>query len=76
MPEVEELREGDPRALVEENARRKARAVAGERVLGADTAVVLGERIFGKPADAGRGGGLPARPLRPRARGDERDRAG
>jgi septum formation protein len=35
-----------------ENARRKARAVDGERVLGADTAVVLDGRIFGKPADA------------------------
>jgi septum formation protein len=33
-------------------AREKARAVAGEVVLAADTAVVLGEEILGKPADA------------------------
>jgi septum formation protein len=38
---------------VRENALRKARAVAaaGERVLGADTAVVLDGRVFGKPRD-------------------------
>jgi septum formation protein len=51
VPEVEELAAGEPRALVRENALRKARAVAGERVLGADTAVVLDGRVFGKPAD-------------------------
>jgi nucleoside triphosphate pyrophosphatase len=51
-PEVEEVAGGDPRALVLENARRKARAVAGEQVLGVDTAVVLDGRVFGKPADA------------------------
>ena len=39
---MEELREGDPREVVLENALRKARAVDGERVLGADTEVVLG----------------------------------
>jgi septum formation protein len=51
-PEVEELTKGDPRALVRENALRKARAVtAAERVLGADTAVVLDGRVFGKPSD-------------------------
>ena len=50
-PDVEELAVGDPRALVLENARRKARAVHADPVLGADTAVVLGERVFGKPAD-------------------------
>jgi septum formation protein len=52
-PEVQELTEGDPRRLVRENAIRKARAVAarGERVLGADTAVVLDGRVFGKPRD-------------------------
>jgi septum formation protein len=50
-PQVEELRDGDPRALVLENARRKARAVQGERVLGVDTAVVLDGRVFGKPRD-------------------------
>jgi septum formation protein len=50
-PRVEELSDGDPRALVLENAGRKARAVPGERVLGVDTAVVLDGRVFGKPAD-------------------------
>ena len=50
-PEVEELDEGDPRELVRENALRKARAVAGDLVLGVDTAVVLGYRPFGKPAN-------------------------
>jgi septum formation protein len=51
-PDVEELTKGDPRELVRENALRKARAPAsGERVLGADTAVVLDGHPFGKPAD-------------------------
>jgi nucleoside triphosphate pyrophosphatase len=51
-PDVAELAEGDPRALVLENARRKAAAVEGERVLGVDTAVVLDGRALGKPHDA------------------------
>jgi septum formation protein len=51
-PEVAELDEGDPRELVLENARRKAAAVEGERVLGVDTAVVLDHRALGKPHDA------------------------
>jgi septum formation protein len=46
--DVEELTEGDPREVVVENAIRKARAVEGELVLGADTEVFLGERVFGK----------------------------
>ena len=50
-PDVEELEEGDPRSLVIENARRKARAVDGGLVLGADTAVALDGELFGKPAD-------------------------
>jgi septum formation protein len=52
-PEVEELATGEPRRLVRENALRKARAVDArdERVLGADTAVVLDGRVFGKPQD-------------------------
>jgi septum formation protein len=55
-PDVEELTAGEPRRLVRENAMRKARAVAEaapgrDRVLGADTAVVLDGRIFGKPRD-------------------------
>lgn len=49
MPEVEEVADGDPRELVLENALRKARAVEGELVLGADTAVVIDGRAFGKP---------------------------
>jgi septum formation protein len=52
VPEVEELSDGDPRAIVAENARRKARSIEGERVLGVDTAVVLDGRVFGKPRDA------------------------
>ena len=51
VPEVEELREGDPRGVVVENARLKARAVAGELVLGVDTEVVVDGRVLGKPAD-------------------------
>lgn len=48
-PDVEEIAEGDPTGMVVENARCKARAVAGERVLAADTAVVLDGRALGKP---------------------------
>ena len=50
-PHVEELTVGDPRWLVAENAKRKVGAVAGHRVLGVDTAVVLDGRAFGKPGD-------------------------
>jgi len=46
--DVEELTDGDPRTVVVENALRKARAIDGERVLGADTEVFLNDRIFGK----------------------------
>lgn len=45
---VDELTEGDPREVVVENALRKARAVGGELVLGADTEVYLDGRVFGK----------------------------
>jgi nucleoside triphosphate pyrophosphatase len=48
-PEVDELDSGDPRAVVVENALRKARAVSGEQVLGADTEVVLDGEVLGKP---------------------------
>jgi septum formation protein len=48
VPEVEELEGGDPRSTVVENALRKARAVAGDLVLAADTEVVLDGRVFGK----------------------------
>lgn len=51
-----EAHPGGPLALVMENARLKARAVAELRpeswVLGADTLVALGDETFGKPADA------------------------
>ncbi|HEX6461548.1 MAG TPA: Maf family protein [Thermoleophilaceae bacterium] len=50
VPEVEELTGGEPRATVVENALRKARAVPGDPVLGADTEVVLDGRVFGKAA--------------------------
>ena len=59
VPNVEELTHGDPRETVIENARRKTRAVsAPDRVLGVDTAVVLGRRIFGKPRDADEAAGF------------------
>lgn len=56
-PEVDELTEGDPEAVVLENARRKAqagRALAPDAslVLGADTEVVLDADILGKASDA------------------------
>jgi septum formation protein len=53
VPEVEEVREGDPEEVVLENARRKARA-GRERadddriVLGVDTDVALDGRLLGK----------------------------
>jgi septum formation protein len=49
---VEEEEMGDPAAVAELNARRKATAVPGELVLGADTVVALDGTIYGKPADA------------------------
>jgi nucleoside triphosphate pyrophosphatase len=49
--DVEEETSGEPQRLVVDNALRKARAVDGERVLGADTDVVLDGAVFGKPAD-------------------------
>jgi len=51
VADVEELTEGEPGAVVVENALRKARAVGGELVLGADTEVALEGRVYGKPAD-------------------------
>lgn len=51
---VEELTAGPPIEVAMENAHRKAAAAArgaGEIVLGVDTLVVLGARMFGKPAD-------------------------
>ena len=52
---VAELEEGEPRAVALENALRKARAVVrpgeAEIVIGCDTIVAVGARIYGKPAD-------------------------
>jgi septum formation protein len=50
--DVEEETAGDPRELAAENARRKALAVDGELVLGADTVVALDGEPLGKPRDA------------------------
>ena len=46
--DVDEVTDGDPREVVVENALRKARAVEGDPVLGADTEVFLDGRVFGK----------------------------
>jgi septum formation protein len=49
--DVEELTEGDPVQVARENARRKATAVPGELVLGADTVVAIDGEPIGKPRD-------------------------
>jgi len=50
---VDEVAEGEPRAVAAENARRKALAAqAPGLVLGADTLVAVGGDILGKPRDA------------------------
>jgi septum formation protein len=48
---VEELTAGDPGIVAAENAMRKAMAVPGDVVLGADTIVAIDEEILGKPRD-------------------------
>jgi septum formation protein len=54
---VDELTAGRPEEVAVENACRKARAAAAqsadsaETVLGVDTLVALGERLYGKPGD-------------------------
>ena len=58
---VDELAQGDPRELALENARRKALAVPGELVLGADTDVGLDGEVLGKPRDAAHARELLAR---------------
>jgi nucleoside triphosphate pyrophosphatase len=58
---VEELTAGDPRAVAVENARRKAGAVPGALVLGADTVVAVDGEILGKPRDATQAVGYVAR---------------
>jgi septum formation protein len=51
---VEELTSGPPHEVVAENAYRKAAAVAADRpeatVLGVDTEVAIGARVYGKPS--------------------------
>jgi nucleoside triphosphate pyrophosphatase len=51
VPDVAELAEGEPHAIAVANARGKAEAVEGARVLGVDTVVAVGGRPYGKPAD-------------------------
>ena len=55
VPEVDELESGPPHEVALENAFRKASAVAartsGALVIGVDTLVSLGVRLYGKPAD-------------------------
>jgi septum formation protein len=58
---VEELTAGDPHAVAAENARRKATAVGGDPVLGADTLVTVDGEILGKPRDAAQAVGYVAR---------------
>lgn len=48
---MEELEDGPPGEVAVENAYRKAAAVSGELVLGVDTVVAVGARLYGKPAD-------------------------
>jgi septum formation protein len=57
VPEDEPER-GDPHAVALANARRKAEAVPGTLVLGADTVVAVGDRLLGKPRDEADAGDL------------------
>jgi septum formation protein len=57
VPDVEELEVGPPHEVALDNARRKAAAISaagGDEglVLGVDTVVARGDRIYGKPSDA------------------------
>jgi septum formation protein len=56
--DVEELAGGEPGGLVRHNALLKARAVPGELVLGADTAVAVDGDVLGKPAGRGQARGF------------------
>jgi len=55
-PDIDELESGPPHEVALENAYRKASAIAVSGfaegpVLGVDTVVALGARVYGKPAD-------------------------
>jgi septum formation protein len=50
--DIDEDEAGDPAAVAEGNARRKALAIPGDLVLGADTVVAIDGAILGKPRDA------------------------
>ena len=52
-PDADELEQGPPGEIAVENAYRKAASVSADGlVLGVDTVVHLGGRIYGKAADA------------------------
>ena len=56
VPDVEELESGPPHEVALENAYRKASAIASAGsgvgpILGVDTVVALGARLYGKPVD-------------------------
>lgn len=57
VTDVKEIEQGEPEQVAVENALLKARAARTARtkevVLGVDTLVALGTRIYGKPADEG-----------------------
>jgi septum formation protein len=55
VPDADELEAGPPDEVAVENAYRKAAAIAAGNpealILGVDTVVAIGARIYGKPAD-------------------------
>ena len=51
VPDVSESTGSDPHAVAVDNARRKASAVPGDLVLGADTVVATDQGLLGKPTD-------------------------
>ena len=56
VPGIDELESGPPHEVAAENAYRKAQRVAERRpedlILGVDTVVAVGSRLYGKPAHA------------------------
>ena len=51
VPDVVETTGPEPHAVAVDNARRKALAVPGDLVLGADTVVATRDGLLGKPCD-------------------------